>query len=100
MKWRVPAPDGVASRNHRTGSGQGCFPRPDVSVTGDKVFNKKIKHAKQGDFFEGLSPFVIGMEASVSAHHLNREPRKLWHDARLMPATYVKPYVTFESSDG
>jgi hypothetical protein len=35
---------------------------------------------------------LIGMEACVGAHHLSRRLRSLGHDARLMPAKYVRPY--------
>jgi hypothetical protein len=31
-------------------------------------------------------------EACVGAHHLSRKPKGLGHDARLMPAKYVRPY--------
>jgi transposase len=39
-----------------------------------------------------LPPCLIGMEACVGAHHLSRKLRMLGHDARLMPAKYVRPY--------
>jgi transposase len=39
-----------------------------------------------------LSPCRIGMEACVGAHHLSRKLQALGHDARLMPAKYVRPY--------
>ena len=39
-----------------------------------------------------LPPCLIGMEACVGAHHLSRKLRGLGHDARLMPAKYVRPY--------
>jgi len=42
---------------------------------------------------------MVGMEACGSAHHWGRELRKLGHDARLMPATYVKPYVKRGKTD-
>jgi hypothetical protein len=32
------------------------------------------------------------MEASVGAHHLSRKLQEFSHDARLMPAKYVRPY--------
>ena len=32
------------------------------------------------------------MEACVGAHHLSRRLKSLGHDARLMPAKYVRPY--------
>jgi len=35
---------------------------------------------------------LIGMEACVGAHHLSRKLQLLGHDARLMPAKYVRPY--------
>jgi transposase len=35
---------------------------------------------------------LIGMEACVGAHHLSRKLKALGHDARLMPAKYVRPY--------
>jgi transposase len=37
-----------------------------------------------------LPPCLIGMEACVGAHHLSRQLRILGHDARLMPAKYVR----------
>ena len=33
----------------------------------------------------------LGMEACVGAHHLSRKLASLGHDARLMPAKYVRP---------
>src|SRR6266849_3609754 len=39
-----------------------------------------------------IPPCLIGMEACVGAHHLSRRLRMLGHDARLMPAKYVRPY--------
>jgi transposase len=32
------------------------------------------------------------MEACVGAHHLSPKLQMLGHDARLMPAKYVRPY--------
>src|SRR6267154_2728901 len=32
------------------------------------------------------------VEACVGAHHLSRKLQALGHDARLMPAKYVRPY--------
>src|SRR6476660_5802423 len=37
-------------------------------------------------------PCLIGMEACVGAHHLSRKLQALGHDARLMPAKYVRAY--------
>src|SRR5262249_44638264 len=46
-----------------------------------------------------LPPCLIGMEACVSAHHLSRKLQALGHDARLMPAKYVRPYSKGEKND-
>jgi transposase len=39
-----------------------------------------------------MPPCLIGMEACIGAHHLSRKLGTLGHDARLMPAKYVRPY--------
>jgi transposase len=46
-----------------------------------------------------LAPSLIGMEACVGAHHLSRKLQKLGHDARLMPAKYVRPYSKGQKND-
>src|SRR5918992_6186522 len=46
-----------------------------------------------------LPPCLIGMEACVGAHHLSRKLKALGHDARLMPAKYVRPYSKGEKID-
>ena len=42
---------------------------------------------------------LIGMEACVGAHHLSRKLQALGHDARLMPAKYVRPYSKGQKND-
>ncbi len=42
---------------------------------------------------------LIGMEACVGAHHLSRKLKELGHDARLMPAKYVRPYSKGQKND-
>jgi transposase len=39
------------------------------------------------------------MEACVGAHHLSRRLQRLRHDARLMPARYVRPYSEGQKND-
>ena len=46
-----------------------------------------------------LSPCLVGMEACVGAHHLSRTLTALGHDARLMPAKYVRPYSKGQKND-
>ena len=42
---------------------------------------------------------LTGMEACVGAHHLSRKLKALGHDARLMPAKYVRPYSKGQKND-
>jgi transposase len=44
-------------------------------------------------------PCLIGMEACVGAHHLSRKLQEHGHDARLMPAKYVRPYSKGQKND-
>src|SRR5947208_655281 len=46
-----------------------------------------------------IAPCLIGMEACVAAHHLSRKLTSLGHDARLMPAKYVRPYSRGQKND-
>ena len=46
-----------------------------------------------------VPPCLIGMEACVGAHHLSRRLKALGHDARLMPAKYVRPYSKGQKND-
>src|SRR5712672_3340489 len=46
-----------------------------------------------------MPPCLIGMEACVGAHHLSRKLRALGHDARLLPAKYVRPYSKGQKND-
>jgi transposase len=42
---------------------------------------------------------LIGMEACVGAHQLSRKLQSHGHDARLMPAKYVRPYSKGQKND-
>src|SRR3974390_1661794 len=46
-----------------------------------------------------MPPCLIGMEACVGAHHLSRKLKAWGHDARLMPAKYVRPYSKGQKND-
>jgi transposase len=46
-----------------------------------------------------MPPCLIGMEACVGAHHLSRKLKMLGHEARLMPAKYVRPYSKGQKND-
>ncbi len=46
-----------------------------------------------------LAPCLIGMEASCGSHHLARQLLAIGHDARLMSAKFVRPFVKGNKND-
>ena len=59
---------------------------------GTIVLRQKWSRGQVEAQLANLPPCLIGMEACVGAHHLSRRLQTLGHDARLMPAKYVRPY--------
>lgn len=64
-----------------------------VDACGEAVLRRRLRRSDVLDFFEGLAPCLIGIEACATRHHWARELMAMGHDVRLMPASYVKPYV-------
>jgi transposase len=54
---------------------------------------RQIRRAQLLQYFAKLPACLVGIEACASAHHWARELGALGHKVRLMPASYVKPYV-------
>ncbi len=50
-------------------------------------------------FFSRLRPCLIGMEACAGAHYWARELTKFGHEVRLIPPSYVKPFVKRGKTD-
>jgi transposase len=63
------------------------------------VLRQKWSRGQVGARLANLPPCRIGMEACVGAHHLSRTLNSLGHDARLMPAKYVRPYSKGQKND-
>src|SRR6266850_258535 len=55
------------------------------------VLRQKWSRGQVAARLANIPPCLIGMEACVGAHHLSRKLASLGHDARLMPAKYVRP---------
>ena len=70
-----------------------------VFADGSVAFNKPLRRAQMLPFFAKLDPCLIGMEACGSSHYWARELCSLGHDVKLMPPSYVKPYVKRSKSD-
>src|SRR2546421_2130485 len=72
---------------------------PAVDECGAIVLRQKWSRGQVEARFANMPPCLIGMEACVGAHHLSRGLQKLGHDARLMPARYVRPYSKGQKND-
>lgn len=70
-----------------------------VGQDGKIVFRRQVRRAQMLEFFAKLAPCLIGMEACAGAHYWARELTKLGHEVRLMPPSYVKPYVKRGKTD-
>jgi transposase len=66
---------------------------------GTIVLRQKWSRSQIEARLANLSPCLIGMEACVGAHHLSRKLQLLGHNARLMPAKYVRPYSKGQKND-
>jgi transposase len=63
------------------------------------VLRQKWSRGQVETRLANMAPCLIGMEACVGAHHLSRKLNSLGHDARLMPAKYVRPYSKGQKND-
>jgi transposase len=70
-----------------------------VDAEGGVVFRQKLTRARLLNFFGKLDPCLVGIEACGTSHHWARELIRLGHDVRLMPPSYVKPYVKRQKND-
>src|SRR3974390_734743 len=66
---------------------------------GQVVIRRQLKRRYVLTFFEKLAPCLIGIEACASSHHWARQLQILGHTVRLMPPSYVKPYVKRQKND-
>jgi transposase len=79
--------------------GKNTFHAIGLNRRGAIVLRQKWSRPQLADRLANLPPCLIGMEACVGGHHLARQCAALGHDARLMPAKYVKPYSKGQKND-
>jgi transposase len=79
--------------------GKNAFHVVGLDHRGAIVLRQKWSRRQVESRFANRPPCLIGMEACVGAHHLSRRLRALGHDARLMPAKYVRPYSKGQKND-
>ena len=64
-----------------------------VDQAGEVVIRKRLRRSRVVSFFEKQPGRLVGIEACPTAHYWAREVQAIGHEVRLMPASYVKPYV-------
>jgi transposase len=77
----------------------GWFDRLRLNERGAIILRRKLSRGQLEAKLANLPPCLIGMEACVGAHHLSRRLKALGHDARLMPARYVRAYLKGNKND-
>jgi len=75
------------------GSFQVCGVGPDGRV----VFNKAMSRSRLHALLADQPACVVAMEACATSHHWGRVAQFHGHEARLVPAAYVKPFVKRQS---
>ena len=79
--------------------GKNTFHLIGLSKRGVIVLRQKLSRGQLEAKLANLPPCLVGMEACVGAHHLSRRLKALGHDARLMPAKYVKAFLKGNKND-
>lgn len=70
-----------------------------VDAAGQVVVQRQLRRGQFLKFFAAQPAALIGMEACGSAHHWGRALAELGHEVKLMPPSYVKPYVKRNKND-
>ena len=79
--------------------GKNSFHVVGLDQRGAIVLRQKWSRGQVEARLANMPPCLIGMEACVGAHHLSRKLQSFGHDARLMPAKYVRPYAKGQKND-
>lgn len=70
-----------------------------LSRSGEVVLRRKFSRKQLLHFTSNREKTLIGMEACGGAHFLSRALRSQGHDARLMPAQFVKAFRKSNKND-
>jgi transposase len=70
-----------------------------VDKNGNKVFAMKLKRKELPTFIANLKPCLIGMESCGGSNYWARKFRAMGHNAKIMQAQFVKPFVKSNKND-
>src|SRR4029078_13561042 len=79
--------------------GKTLFHLVGLDSSGNVIVRKRCSRTQLLKYTANLQVQRIGMEACSGSHFLARALREQGHDARLIPAQYVIPYVKTNKSD-
>jgi len=79
--------------------GKNTFHLIGLNKVGAIILRLKLSRQQLEARLANLPACLVGMEACVGAHHLSRRLKALGHDARLMPARYVRAYLKGNKND-
>jgi len=79
--------------------GKNSFHVIGLDARGAVALRQKWSRGQVETRLANMPPCLIGMEACVGAHHLSRRLKTPGHDARLMPAKYVRSYSKGQKND-
>src|SRR3974390_3199264 len=79
--------------------GKNSFHVVGLDARGAILLRQKWSRGQVEGRLANMPPCLIGMEACVGAHHLSRRLKALGHEARRMPAKYVRPYSKGQKND-
>jgi len=71
----------------------------EIDKTSGEILNKQIKRAKFLEFFSNRETCLIGMEACGGSQHWARKLTEMGHIVKLLPAQYVRPFVSGNKND-
>src|SRR2546421_10622006 len=70
-----------------------------VDAAGKVVIRRRLQRSEIAAFFADLPACLVGIEACATAHHWARLIGASGHQVRLIPPSYVKPYVRRSKTD-
>ena len=70
-----------------------------VNADGKAVLRRKLQRSEVVAFFKNLPACLVGIEACGTGHYWARAITALGHQVKLMPPSYVKPYVKRGKTD-
>ncbi|AXO14554.1 IS110 family transposase [Thalassospira indica] len=70
-----------------------------VDDEGNVTVRRQLRRQQMFSFFSELPPCLIGLEACGTSHYWARELAARGHDVRIIPPSYVKPYVRRGKND-